>query len=186
MFVNTFSPYLDTADPATDRYLRQLHYLSRGSSMETQFEEAINHFSLNLKALELVRLNESLHISHVDQIKTFTAVTDIIKKLKSTGKHVSICTNRQTDSLQKILKNNGLESYFTHIISCTDAGHTKPDPYCLLELIQKSGHPKEEFIYFGDSKTDYEFARNAQIDFIIIDHYLNQKKFYQMIIESFM
>ena len=70
-------------------------------------------------------------------------------------------------------------------ISCTDAGHEKPDPYCLNKIIAESGKAKSEFIYFGDSKTDYEFAKAAGIDFLIVDHYLNEKKFYKMMLELF-
>jgi len=43
----------------------------------------------------------------------------------------------------------------------------------------------EETIYFGDSKTDAEFAQNAGIDYLVIDHYLNKKQFYSMILNSF-
>jgi len=154
--------------------------------MQSQFEQAIQHFSLNQKPSKLVHQNEKLHIQNVDEIKVFDAVKQIFQKIKSSDRKISICTNRQTKSLLKILKNNNLENHFDNIVSCSDAGHNKPDPYCLNQLIKKSNQPKKEFIYFGDSKTDYLFAFNAGIDFIIIDHYLNQKKFYKMIIESFM
>jgi FMN phosphatase YigB (HAD superfamily) len=186
MFVDTFTSYLDISKPEIDKYLRNLHYHSRGTPMTSQFQEAINHFSLNLPAARLTAENEALHLRNVDRLKTFDAVTDIIKKLKQTHRQISVCTNRQTSSLMKILKNNGLESCFSHIVSCADAGHNKPDPYCLEQIIQNSHQPRKDFIYFGDSQTDYLFAKNAGIDFIIIDHYLNQKKFYRMIIESFM
>ncbi len=186
MFVDTFLPYLDVSNVGTDKFLRDLHYNGRGTSMHTHFEEATQHFSLNLNPVDLVRENELLHIKNVDKIKIFDAVAEVIAGLKTANKKVSICTNRQTESLMKILDNHGITSHFSNIISCSDAGHEKPDPYCLLELVEKSGEPKEDFIYFGDSKTDYLFARDAGVDFIIVDHYLNEKKFYKMILQAFM
>jgi len=56
----------------------------------------------------------------------------------------------------------------------------------LIKLVEK--YPtisKNQTIYFGDSKTDAEFAANAGIDFLIIDHYLNKKQFYTAVLESF-
>lgn len=185
-FVDTFAPYLNINDKEINQYLRNLHFISRGTSMEDQFQKAIDHFSLKLDPKKLVAENEQLHVDSAGFIKTFDAVTDLIKKIIQTHRQVSLCTNRQTASQKLILKNNGLEGYFSNIVSCVDAGHEKPDPFCLLDIIKKSRQPKKEFLYFGDSKTDYLFASNAGIDFIIIDHYLNQKKFYKMILESFM
>lgn len=186
LFVDTFMPYLDLTITETDRFLRELHYASKGASMRQQFEVVINHFSLNLNPTELVKDNELLHIQHVDKIKFFDAAVDVINVLRSAHKKVSICTNRQTTSSMKILTNNGLNDSFDYIVSCSDAGHEKPDPYCLLDIIEKSGEPKEEFIYFGDSKTDLQFANNAGIDSVIVDHYLNEKKYYKMLLQSFM
>ena len=66
------------------------------------------------------------------------------------------------------------------------AGRDKPDPFCLNELMEKYRDTTlGEAIYFRNSKTDAEFATNANIDFVVVDHYLNKKLFYQMILESF-
>ena len=185
MFVDTFIPHLDLTNLETKKFVRDVHYHGRGSSMRAQFEAVIKHFSLNLDAHELVKQNEALHIENVDKIRVFDAVEDLIKHITDSGRKVYICTNRQTESATKIIKNNNLEKYFTEVISCIDDGHEKPDPHCLTDLVQRSGDSKDTFIYFGDSKTDYQFATNAGVDCIIVDHYLNQKKFYKMLMESF-
>lgn len=186
MFVDTFKPYLDLSNSETDKFIRDVHYTSRGSSMIKQFEEVIKQYSLNLSTADLMIENEKLHIQGVADIRVFDAVVDIVKAINESGRQASICSNRQTQSLMKILENNGLRDCFTKVVSCSDAGHEKPDPFCLLELIEVSGQPKDDFIYFGDSKTDYLFASSAGVDFIVVDHYINQKKFYKMILQSFM
>ena len=58
-------------------------------------------------------------------------------------------------------------------------------PYCLNKLIEKYSEPEESYLYFGDSKTDHDFAHNAGVDFIIIDQYLNKKKFFNVILQAF-
>ncbi len=186
IFVDVFADYLDLSNPEVDKYLRDLHFQRKGTSMYSQFEEAVKHFSINVDPHVLTSSNESTQAKKAHKMKIFDAVEEIIKTLKKKDKKVSIISNRGRGSLNKILKNNQLNTYLDNIISCVEEGHEKPDPYCLNKIIVESGEPKEAFIYFGDSKTDYEFASSAGIDFIIIDHYLNQKKFYKMIVEAFM
>lgn len=186
IFVDTFEPYLDLANPEIEKYLRWVHRENKGASMHFQFKAIIDHFSLNADPQTLVKADEDMQIEKLHQIKAFEGVDLVVKSLRKSNKEVSLVSNRQSISLQKILERNGLHSHFTNVISCSDEGHEKPDPYCLNQIVEKSGLSKESFIYFGDSKTDYEFAKDAGIDCIIIDHYLNQKKFYKLLIESFL
>ena len=186
MFVETFIPYLDIKQSETDGYLRELHLNQKGTSMISQFSTAVKHFSLKINPADLVRENENLHLKNFDKINIFDAAEDVIKVIKANGKRISLFSNRQMGSLDKLLTKHHLKEYFDNVISCGDAGHEKPDPYCLIDLIDKSGEPKENFIFFGDSKTDSQFATAAGIDFLIIDHYINQKKFYRLILESFL
>ncbi len=186
MFVDTFISYVDLSNPDIEKYLRNLHHISRGVSMITQFEQAISHLNIRPTASELVDKNELLHQNNIAKMKMFDAVSEVITRLRSQGKDVSICSNRQLGSLSKILTQHHMQDLFTHTISCADSGHEKPDPFCLETLVKESGKPKEEFIFFGDSNTDYQFATNAGIDCIIVDHYLNQKKFYKMVLQLFL
>jgi len=185
LFVETFSGYLSLSNHEIERYLQELHFRSRGTSMLSQFQEAVTYFSLSIDPLKLVCQNEKLQIKNSKRVSLFDSVRELFAKLSSQGRKISVCTNRPTESLLKILKGQGVQKYLTNIISCHDAGHEKPDPFCLNKLIKESGERKADFIYFGDSITDYKFAVNAGIDFIIIDYYLNQKKFYKLIVESF-
>jgi HAD superfamily hydrolase (TIGR01549 family) len=185
LFVDTFLPYLPDVD---QKYLRDLHYRSRGMSMHLQFEEAVAHLDLNINASQLVAENEKLHISSVEKFNkmgTFEATKELLEMLKTSGKLISVCTNRQYGSQKAIFDSNNLTQFFENIISCADEGHEKPDPFCLERLIAKYNDPKDSYIYFGDSKTDRDFANNAGIDFIIIDQYLNNRKFFKMILQAF-
>lgn len=185
LFVDTFLPHLPDVDQA---YLRDLHFRNRGKSMHLQFEEAGTHLGLKVDAAQLVVENEQLHINSVEKFNsmgTFEATKELLEMLKTSGKLISVCTNRQYGSQKAIFDGNNLTPYFENIISCADEGHEKPDPYCLTQLMAKYHEPKDSYIYFGDSKTDRDFASNAGIDFIIIDQYLNNRKFFKMILQAF-
>lgn len=184
MFVDTFTPYLKDLNNHKE-YLSDLHFRNRGKAMHLQFGEALKHLKIKQDSHKLVKENEELHVKHLSKIGPFEATEDLLKFLKNNNKLISICTNRQYGSLKKILDSNSLSQYFENIISCIDEGHEKPDPYCLLRLINKYNEHKDSFLYFGDSKTDYDFASNAGIDFLIIDQYLNQKKFFKTILQAF-
>jgi len=183
LFVDTFLQYKPDID---QEYVRMVHYKNRGKAMIPQFEEVIGKFGLKVSSEQLEKENEEIHRKHADEVKIFSGFEDILKHLKRLGKIVSICTNRAEGSLRLILTNNNLGQYFDNIVSCRKVNHEKPDPYCLLQLIEK--YPdisNEDTIYFGDSETDAHFAQNAGIDYLVIDHYLNKKQFYNLIVDSF-
>lgn len=183
MFVDTFLPYDAKID---QNYLRELHFNSRGTAMNLQFETAINHFKLNADPQEMMEENEQIHIKNIGNMTMFEDVHNLFTELKKKGRTISITSNRQYGSLKLVIERNNLTQYVDNLISCKDEGFEKPDPTCLINLIDKYNAPKEEFLYFGDSKTDSDFALNAGIDYIIVDHYLNQKKFYKIILQMFL
>lgn len=183
MFVDTFVPHFP--DISTE-ILRDVHKATRGQSMDAIFKRFIDELKLDVSSDQLREENEKLHQEKVKDITLFEGLIDLFKEISKQDKKVSICTNRQYGSLQRILEFNKIESFFTHVVSCRDEGHEKPDPFCLLEIIENEGGNKEEFIYFGDSETDSMFAKNADVDFVIVDHYLNDKKFYRNLVKSFL
>lgn len=182
MFVDTFLPYLGENLIRYEKYLRELHFESKGRSMLDQFAVAIRHLKLDVTPQRLMHENEELHKEKITSISLFSSVVDYIKLLKSQGNDIAILSNRQSESLNKLVEKEGLKSCFTRVVSCTDEGYEKPDPYCLNMLIKESGKRPNEFVYFGDSKTDAEFARSAGVDCIIVDQYINNKSFYSILL----
>lgn len=184
LFYETFLPYSKYLD---EDFIRSYHKEVKGISMLEMFEHVCAHFKLNIDPKVLMRENELMHIDRAHEMNLLHGVQDLLDYFKNAGKVVSLCTNRDGKSLNKILTFHNLSIYFDNIISCKDEGFEKPDPFCLNNLIEQ--YPtisKEETIYFGDSKTDAEFAGNAGIDHLVIDHYLNGKKSYTMLLNIFM
>lgn len=183
LFVDTFLPHKPDID---QEYVRMVHYSSRGRSMDEQFKNVIDKFHLKVSVEQLAAENEELHKQNASEMKMFPGLEDLFKHFKSMGMIVSLCTNRAKGSLELILTKNKMLHHFDNVISCRDEGYEKPDPYCLNMLLDK--YPdidKSEAIFFGDSKTDADFANNAGIDFLVIDHYLNKKSFYLMALNLF-
>ncbi|HVX92601.1 MAG TPA: HAD family hydrolase [Candidatus Dojkabacteria bacterium] len=168
----------------------QLHEDSRGLIIKDLYPLIITELGLSEKLIpkldEMLAMDKEIQIKDIKQIQIFDGVREILDFLKGNGKKLYMCTNRLKSLLIPILDENNLTSYFEEIISCVDEGYKKPDPTCLNKIISKSEASKDEFIYFGDSEVDSQFAKNAGIEHIIFDQYLNDKNLFKKLINLFL
>lgn len=65
-----------------------------------------------------------------------------------------------------ILRDLGLESFFTEILTSQSGFARKPDPEAAIYLMKKYGLHPEKIYYIGDRSLDIDFARNSQIQSI--------------------
>ncbi|NTV79676.1 MAG: HAD family hydrolase [Clostridiales bacterium] len=133
-----------------------------------------------------LRRDFEIQRDNADKMVIFDGVVEILEFLKSSGKKVYICTNRKKELLLNMLDANNIAGYFDEVISCADVGYKKPNPYCLVDLAKRSGLDISEFIYFGDSEVDSQFAQNANIDHIIFDQYMNNKNLFKKLVNMFL
>lgn len=162
------------------------HESIRGRTILDLYQSAKIKFGLSTSVDELLKADLEITLNECNLIKPFEGVKETLSILKAMGKKLFVCTNRKSDSLNAILKENKLFEYFDDVISCVEAGHEKPDPKCLNDLINRLNLPKSNFLYFGDSEKDFEFAQNAGVDHLIIDQYLNNGKLFQNLNSSFL
>lgn len=59
----------------------------------------------------------------------------------------------------------GLDQYMSTAILADDTDKHKPDPAPLLECLKRLGLKPSEAIYIGDAFSDYQAAKNANMDF---------------------
>ncbi len=183
----TMARCISKFEPKLDRQaIIDHHEKIRGRTIVELYESAIAKFNVRAPIKDLLELDSKIMTSEFDKIRIFEGVVDILDLLKARGKTLHICTNRKAESLLPILKSNNIHSYFDSVISCIDKGTKKPNPQCLLELIEKSGDSIDSFIYFGDSEIDYQFAVNAGMEYIIFDQYLNGKNLFKKLIDLFL
>lgn len=178
MFVDTFTRYYPDIN---EQLIRDVHLAGKGSSMHEQFQKIITDLELDLDPVKMVAENIMLNMQNIEKIELFKGFGGFAQSLIDEGKTLAVLTNRDKIFLNKVLARNHAQDYFKDVVSCADEGFEKPDPKCFLDLIAKYGGNKDEFIYFGDSPTDAKFAKAAGVDFLIIDHYLNEQNFYSLI-----
>lgn len=164
----------------------QIHESIRGMAIEDLYLHILRKLNLKADVHQLLKHDHYIQEENIDKMALFDGVIDILEFLKRNHKKLYICTNRSKDLMNKVFKAHHILPYFDEVISCVDAGYKKPNPYCLIELIKRSNIPSQEFIYFGDSEIDSQFAQNANIDNIIFDQYLNNKNLFKKLVNMFL
>jgi HAD superfamily hydrolase (TIGR01662 family) len=164
----------------------QLHDNIKGQTIEDLYKHILKEIDLKADVPELLKQDNVIQQKNINRLQLFEGVVEMLEFLKSSGKKLYICTNRKKDLMNKVLEANNIYGYFDEVVSCIDAGFKKPNPYSLLELMNRSGLDSKEFIYFGDSEVDSQFAQNAGIDHIIFDQYLNNKNLFKKLVNMFL
>ncbi len=164
----------------------QLHDSIKGLAIEDLYYSILKQLNIKADVKKLLAYDKVIQQESIYKLQLFDGVVEMLDFLKSSGKKLYICTNRTKQLLDSVLKANKIEHYFDEVISCVDAGYKKPNPYCLLDVIRRSGLPAEQFIYFGDSEVDSQFASNAGIEHIIFDQYMNNNNLFSKLVNMFL
>lgn len=164
----------------------QIHDSIRGLAIEDLYHEILKQLQIKADVKKLLAYDRVIQSESVYKLQIFEGVVEMLEFLKSRGKKLYICTNRTRSLLDQVLAVNGIGHYFDEVVSCVDAGYKKPNPTCLHEIITKTGIPREQFIYFGDSEVDSQFAQNAGIEHIIFDQYMNNNNLFSKLVNMFL
>ncbi|ABR30914.1 haloacid dehalogenase [Thermosipho melanesiensis] len=93
-----------------------------------------------------------------------------LSDMKSKGFRMAILTNGVEYVQQKRFKVAKLDRFFDFILTSERVGKPKPNPDIFFYAKKLSKVPLKESVYIGDNfETDFEGARNANLDFILFD-----------------
>ena len=90
-------------------------------------------------------------------------IRESLDKLKKMGALVCVCTNKTLPAAEKILNNLFPQGYFDYVSALEDETKRKPNPYLLEKIVEDLVIKKEEIVYFGDTDTDIETCKNANV-----------------------
>ncbi len=94
-------------------------------------------------------------------------VLETLDALKEQGFVLGICTNKTEKMSNLIVKEMGLESYFSCVAGGDRIKEKKPAPEPLINCAREMGCKPENIIFVGDSETDSATAQNAGVSFIL-------------------
>ena len=90
-----------------------------------------------------------------------------VKALRGFGIHLAIVSQKRRRYIQPILEKENLLTAFKAIVGGGDAAY-KPDPEGLRLAVAQTGSVPQNCCYVGDSVTDAETARRADIAFVAV------------------
>lgn len=101
-------------------------------------------------------------------VELFPGAVELLKALKEQGAGVAIVSTKRTESLEEILKNNGLEHLVDCVIGGGKAPTQKPQPEGTWMALEALGAERGRALYCGDTVIDAETAKNAGLDFCAV------------------
>ena len=99
------------------------------------------------------------------QVLLMAGVRDVLVWGQEAGIEQFVYTHKGENAFV-ILRDLGLESFFTEILTSQSGFARKPNPEAAIYLMKKYGLHPEKIYYIGDRSLDIDFARNSQIQSI--------------------
>ena len=99
------------------------------------------------------------------QVVLMSGACEVLSWAKETGIQQFVYTHKG-DNAFTILRDLGLESYFTEILTSQSGFARKPSPEAAIYLLDKYQLNPEKTYYIGDRTLDVEFAQNSGIQSI--------------------
>ena len=117
---------------------------------------------------DMIRRYDQYYSAHCcDRSRAYPGIPELIRDLRKAGVLLAVISNKphpQTQIvMQTIFQYHDDKNDFFYVQGQCDRFPRKPEPEVLLDCIARTGLPKEEIIYVGDSNVDVEFARRAGI-----------------------
>ena len=148
---------------ASDDAIRRTIGLSLPDILTTLAGDAYAKYTDEFTRLFLQRADETM----VALAEFYAGVPQTVKALRGLGIHLAIVSQKLRRYIQLILEKENLLEAFEVIVGGRDAPY-KPDPEGLLSAVAQTGSIPENCLYVGDSVTDAETARRAEIAFVAV------------------
>ena len=132
--------------------------------IEEMTKEFIDHYSKNI----------------VKESTLKTGVLDFLTWCKNNSISMAVCTNKQEHLSVDLLKKIKIYHFFDYIAGGDSFNYNKPDPRHLTNTIEIIGGNIKHTLMIGDSETDSNSARAANIPFILNEDGYTEKKLNQI------
>ena len=117
-------------------------------------------------------------------------VKDFLKWCKNKNISMAVCTNKQEHLSNDLLKKIGIYDYFEYVAGSDTFDYCKPDPRHLTSVVEILDGDLNKTIMIGDSETDANAAKSAEIPMILLEDGYTEKKiddiYHNYLIKDFM
>ncbi|WP_026659356.1 HAD family hydrolase [Butyrivibrio sp. AC2005] len=104
----------------------------------------------------------------VDKIKVNWDAIDLVRSLKRNGCNIAICTGKDHDRTEDILKYYNVSELFDVLICADDVKSPKPSAEPIKKALENLCCSKEEAIVVGDGYSDIISAKRAGVRSVLV------------------
>ena len=116
-------------------------------------------------------------------------VVQFLSWCKKNSISMAVCTNKQEHLSIDLLKKIKIYDFFDYVAGGNTFNHSKPDPKHLTDTIEIIEGSIKKTIMIGDSETDSNASKAANIPFVLIENGYTEKKtneiYYDHLVKDF-
>jgi phosphoglycolate phosphatase len=144
-----------------------------GGGARTMIERGLAYSGLTRPPADIEEMFEAFlahYEAHIaDASALFPGVTAALDRFEAAGWKFAVCTNKLEHASILLLQTLGVAQRFRAICGKNTFPVSKPDGDALIMTLARAGGTRERTIMVGDSKTDIDTARNAEIPVVAVD-----------------
>ena len=111
----------------------------------------------------------------VNESTLVTGIKDFLIWCKEQNISMAVCTNKQEHLSNDLLKKIGIYDFFEYVAGSDTFDYCKPDPRHLTNVVEILDGDIKKTIMIGDSETDANAAKAAEIPVILLENGYTEK-----------
>ena len=111
----------------------------------------------------------------VNESTLINGVKEFLKWCKEENISMAVCTNKQEHLSNDLLKKIGIYDFFEYVAGSDTFDYCKPDPRHLTNVVEILDGDIKKTIMIGDSETDANAAKAAEIPVILLENGYTEK-----------
>ena len=111
----------------------------------------------------------------VNESTLINGVKEFLKWCKEQNISMAFCTNKQEHLSNDLLKKIGIYDFFEYVAGSDTFDYCKPDPRHLTSVVEILDGDVKKTIMIGDSETDANAAKAAEIPVILLENGYTEK-----------
>jgi phosphoglycolate phosphatase len=111
----------------------------------------------------------------VNESTLITGVKEFLIWCKEQNISMAVCTNKQEHLSNDLLKKIGIYDFFEYVAGSDTFDYCKPDPRHLTSVVEILDGDVKKTIMIGDSETDANAAKSAEIPVILLENGYTEK-----------
>jgi len=111
----------------------------------------------------------------VNESTLVTGVKEFLIWCKEQNISMAVCTNKQEHLSNDLLKKIGIYDFFEYVAGSDTFDYCKPDPRHLTNVVEILDGDVKKTIMIGDSETDANAAKAAEIPVILLENGYTEK-----------